>query len=79
MNSNRANLLLTSRGVFAGDIVEVSAWGQQWVQYLGRQPGISQAWVAQVDGKGALHWISNHPIEIFHFPMICCSRQSEME
>lgn len=68
MNSNRANLLLTSRAVFAGDIVEVSAWGQQWVQYLGRQPGISQAWVAQVDGKGALHWISNHPIEILYPP-----------
>lgn len=47
---------------------EVTVWGMQWAEFFGKKPGIHQAWVAQADEKGNLHWISSFPAKISQPP-----------
>jgi putative nucleotidyltransferase with HDIG domain len=37
---------------------DLTAWGQYWLGFLADQPGITQAWIAEVDELYAPHWIA---------------------
>ena len=37
---------------------DLTAWGQYWLGILADQPGITQAWIAEVDELYAPHWLS---------------------
>ncbi|MFN8381552.1 MAG: HD-GYP domain-containing protein [Anaerolineales bacterium] len=61
-------LSVMGRGGSFDEKGEVTVWGEQWTQFFGAKPGIDQAWVAQTDEKGVLHWVSNFPAEILQPP-----------
>lgn len=67
-NKPSTGLWLARSGAFWDEAIEMLAWGQQWAAFFGKQPGITQAWLAKVDREGDLHWISNFPMELTQLP-----------
>jgi hypothetical protein len=49
---------LSNKSPVWAPLADLTAWGQYWLGILADQPGISQAWIAEVDEPYAPHWIA---------------------
>lgn len=60
-----AEVRLRGRIPVWGSAMNLSAWGQYWLEFLADQKGITQAWIAEVDELHAPRWIA----QLTHEPL----------